>query len=52
MTSVGAALRAGVLLAAVATLAPLAALSGTPSPLLPLDAFPRQSLDRLVRIGL
>jgi len=44
MTAVGAALRAGVLLVAVAILAPLATLAGTPSPLLPLSAFPRERI--------
>jgi uncharacterized membrane protein (UPF0127 family) len=44
MTAVGSALRAGVLLVAVAMLAPLATLAGTPSPLLPLSAFPRERI--------
>lgn len=44
MTAVGTVLRAGVLLVAAAILAPLATLASTPSPLLPLSAFPRERI--------
>jgi hypothetical protein len=44
VTAVRAALQAGVLLAAVALLAPLAAMANTASPVLPLSAFPRERI--------
>jgi hypothetical protein len=44
MTAVAALLRAGTLMVAVFVLAPLATLASTPSPLLPLSAFPRERI--------
>lgn len=44
MTAAGTVLRAGVLFATFAVLAPIATLAGTPSALLPLSAFPRERI--------
>ena len=44
MTAAGAALRAAALLAALVVLAPLETPASTPSPLLPLSAFPRERI--------
>lgn len=42
--AIGAVLRVRALLVAIAALTPLATLASTPSPLLPLSAFPRESI--------